>query len=329
MRRRDFINACSNGNLALAKEIYSRCRVNTYEAFRAACINGHLPVAKWIYTLGDIDGNDCNQIIYDMSYVNVDVDGDVDIDIVQWLFTHAEFKFNDTFRDACKSGDLQSVKWLHSIAPALGGINDNYRVGFHNACCNGNLPVAKWLYEIGAVNTYDSLFTHTSEDGHLPVMKWLHSLGGISQDAYNDAFTNACMEGHLDIAKWLYEVTTIDVNANDNEAFHQACMSDHLIVAKWLYEIANGSISKDVLRHAFYLTCKPDPWDVMMLKDHSDNDWWTLQPEKREIPKWLIYLSVIPEQDNVHYPYYQRITAAANKIRQWFRYYYAMKSIDR
>ena len=77
---------CENGQLTVAKWLYSRGNVNIHanneHAFQLSCKNGHLAVAQWLYSLGNVD-------------------------------IHVSDKY--AFKYSCKNGHLAVAKWLYSL----------------------------------------------------------------------------------------------------------------------------------------------------------------------------------------------------------------------
>lgn len=51
---------------------------------------------------------------------------------------------NDTFRDVCANGQLETAKWVLNVNPDI-DISAYNEAPFRCACLNGHLEVAKWL----------------------------------------------------------------------------------------------------------------------------------------------------------------------------------------
>ena len=82
-----------------------------------------------------------------------------------------------TFVEACKSGDLEVVKYLVSQGANVTDDNNNYAVQV--ASMNGHLEVIKYLVSQGAdVTSYNNwALRYASKNGHLEVVKYLVSQG--------------------------------------------------------------------------------------------------------------------------------------------------------
>lgn len=242
----EFIDACTNGNLPLAKEIYNTNDIDIHSnednAFIMACANGHLPVAKWLYSLGGIDhtSND-----------------------------------DHVFRRACTNGHLRVAMWLYH----LGGVDDaaNYREPFHNACTNGHLEVLLWLTTIGGYGTrHDGrstdYFCIACENGHEEIARWIHSMNEhCMRDNFEIAFEGACDNDNVPFMRWICE--NGEMAEDDHEpAFYNACRRGHNDIAKMLY-LDYGS--KEVLGVAIatVLACQSGNTDmVTWLYESEDMD---------------------------------------------------------
>ena len=117
----EFINACANGHLEVAKSLVdnfsSTLNVSAQDdyAFRDACLNGHFEVAKWL----------------------VHINPSVNVSACD----------NYAFRYACLNGHLKVAKWLIAIKPSIdiSAVNNH---AFKMVCICGRLEVAKWLVQI-------------------------------------------------------------------------------------------------------------------------------------------------------------------------------------
>jgi len=119
-------------------------------------------------------------------------------------------ELNEQFIEACRIGDLESVREIYKLNPTI-DISAHNEQAFRYACSKGHLKVVRQLFE------------------------WKPTID-ISAQGEN-AFRSACYNGHLEVVRQLFEwKPTIDISAWDEEAFRQACYNGHLKVVKQLYE---------------------------------------------------------------------------------------------
>ena len=123
----NFVSACTNNNLLVAKYLYQKNKINIHAhnelAFRRTCIYGHLEVTKWLYLLGNETGSP--------------------IDI------HAGNEY--AFRYACYYGHLEIAKWLHLLGNEIGSpinIHACNEFAFRCACSSGHLEIVDWLHSL-------------------------------------------------------------------------------------------------------------------------------------------------------------------------------------
>jgi hypothetical protein len=190
-----FINACKEGNLEEAINIYTKHKPNIHAlddyAFRLACSQGHLNIASWLYGLEDKPN------------------------------IHA---FDDcAFRSACYYGHINIAQWLYGLKdkPNIHAVDDE---AFRYACKNGHIKITQWLYGLE-----DKPNIHTDDDyafryacyfGHINIAQWLYGLDDKpnihAKDDY--AFRYACYEGHINIASWLSTICDdYHIEIEDNE----------------------------------------------------------------------------------------------------------------
>ena len=150
---------CVEGNLIVAKWLYSIERVDIHDefTFQWSCANGQLAVVQWLYSVGNVD-----------------------------IHAHNE----QAFRVSCEYGQLTVAQWLYSLGEGMdrtdpssparkGQGNVNIHVyndqAFRLSCKKGHLTVAQWLYSLGNVDIHaynESAFFLS--DGK--VLAWLEEL---------------------------------------------------------------------------------------------------------------------------------------------------------
>jgi hypothetical protein len=163
-----FIDACRDGKLMFAKELFSKggnAIEDCHNAFYYACGNGHLHVAKWL-----------------------SIEPSIDIR----AYGHLHQLLSSAFCWACSGGHLHVAKWLLNFDPSIDvrAIDD---LAFRLACIYGHLHVAKWLLsiepsiDVRAVDDYAFCLACTL--GNLKVAKWLQRLVPMLKDEKLEAFT--------------------------------------------------------------------------------------------------------------------------------------------
>jgi len=148
---RAFKNACLNGDLKIAKNLYSLDIPDIYairnECFLIACQNGHLNIAQWLYSL---DGKP--DIHLQDEFPFREAISRNQLHIAKWLYSLDDRPdihiFDDeAFEIACRLGHLDIAKWLYSLDDKP-NIRKNDDSIFKIACLNCNNQIAQWLTEI-------------------------------------------------------------------------------------------------------------------------------------------------------------------------------------
>lgn len=207
---RQFISACTNGDLSRAVNLYSTGKIdhnaNDNLAFQCAASNRHSRVIKWLYNLGGID---------------VNMHGPI------------------AFRIACAHGKMDLVQWLYGLN--IVDIHANNDIAFAYACQYGHLSIAKWLYSLGNVNRYnaDSTFICTCKYGNIQTVKWLYTLGNVNVNATDveglTPFSAACYYRNLPIVEWLSTLDGIDICINyDGYLYYEAHIWKDEHIARFL-----------------------------------------------------------------------------------------------
>jgi len=222
--KQDFINACIDDIIDLAKEIYSKNPVNIneikhdtetdnlqgpYSLFECMCIKNHMEIVKWFIELKVDKSHYINGFISACQYNH--------LDLVEYLFDNKKdikLDFQTAFIICCHVGNFEMVKWLHINTTEPIDIHINNETPFLYAIVENHFETAKWLYYISIT------------EGKL-----------IDIHADNNyAFSYACYNGRLDICKWLYLISnnTIDKRMNDDAPLKSARLSGNQELINWL-----------------------------------------------------------------------------------------------
>lgn len=124
---------------------------------------------------------------------------------------------DDTFVTACREGDLELVKFLHSQKNSfmskikelyLNVIGTSlYDDAFCVACENGHTEVAKWFYDIGYRTCNLRPFALSCRNGHIDTAQWLVTVCShvvqINIRSITEIFWNTCIHGHINMAQWV------------------------------------------------------------------------------------------------------------------------------
>lgn len=266
-RQDNFLKACRNGYLQVAKYLFKKYRNNinihtdNEYAFRSACENGHIELVKWLLSLQNIHGK-----------INIHIDDEYafrlacengHIELVKFLYS-VDNTINVcaceeyAFRYSCIKGHLEVAKWIYSLAnPGYGYYRyfwqqppldtkrfknkveihacDDY--AFYWSCRLGYLEVAKWIYSLDhGINIYENshkALRWSCQYGQIEVVKWIYSLYQKTDIRIkNIGFYESCTNGHLEIAKWFYSLDGIDTDTN--KIAIQSLKNGHLVVGRWL-----------------------------------------------------------------------------------------------
>jgi hypothetical protein len=232
--------------------------------------------------------------------------------ITQWLVER--LPENVAFREACATGNLQLVKWLHGLpgtAPAPGAPVHGYQdMALLHACSRGHADVAVWLLtECEFANDTDACtiaFEYACLFGYLEHAQLMHAFGNVSAHSHQDRpFQWACSGGHLHVAQWLMSLPGgVYAQTGHYAPLRLACANGHLHVAKWLLEADPSHPMDDVL-----LTCVSTGnlagakfiWSLAQVDIHADGDRAFVSammgPDK-DVALWLVQLD--PSWD--HWP---------------------------
>lgn len=127
--------------------------------------------------------------------------------------------------EACKIGDLESVKYFTSIQRRW-----DWNYGFACACENGHLEIAQLMISNGECSLLNG-FLKACSGGHLQIVQFMVSEPGIisrwnEPRVWTYGLEYACMGGQLEMANWiiLNAKETIDFN----QCLYSACLGDHM-----------------------------------------------------------------------------------------------------
>ena len=160
--------------------------------------------------------------------------------ITQWLVEG--LPENVVFREACATGNLQLVKWLHGllvtgVAVPVYGYQD---LALQDACFGGHADVAAWLLtecEFASTDALTTAFECACMFGYLEHAQRMHAFGTVDVHSHEDRpFEWACAQGHLHVAKWLMGLGGVNAQTGRYAPLRRACANGHLHVAKWLVE---------------------------------------------------------------------------------------------
>jgi len=170
--RKDFVNACSTGQLETAQCILQNNPTNDFYykfqlAFNNSCINGHLNVAQWLLTLE-------NNMI-DVS-----------------------FGQNYNFKWACGYGHLVVSQWLYDIVSQTLSDSEKHdlcKQAFEYSCGNGHLDVSQWLFTMfdsPVCWISDDIFRSNCIQCNVKVVEWLCSCMPFKYSIQLRTYSSGC-----------------------------------------------------------------------------------------------------------------------------------------
>ena len=193
------------------------------------CCMGSLPVVKFI-----IQSNTNRKFMHTMQHVcscNY-----MDIAVYIWEFLkEQEHDITSIFICACKSGNLELIKWVWQ----LGNIDlhiDN-EDPFKNVCYSYNLDAIKYVWELG----------------------YKDNVGIINIHIFNEEiFEILCSQDKIEIVEWIWQLSLrddvgkIDIHVNDDRIFRnffskRVINEDNLDVLKYILRIGNFDRSMEIV----------------------------------------------------------------------------------
>lgn len=211
--------------------------------FRLACYRGDCRLAQWLYSLSESLGKPYD-ISEDVFKRACNKNG---IEIIEWLYTIKTIDATTGFIEACKNGAIDLAKRFIIRGADIHSGNDK---AFRMACKSGGLETVKWLYTLENIDINsknDKPFLNACQSGHLEIAQWLYNLEDIditSDD--NLVIKSACKGNHIDIVQWLYSLGKIDIHLENDLLFLIACRHGSLKTAQWLYSLGGFIINHDV-----------------------------------------------------------------------------------
>lgn len=237
----NFYLVCQKGNLKMATSIYAIAKkhnkkldINT--AFKNSCENGNLEIAKWLYSLEDklLPSEEC--------YYNICLNGN--LCMLKWILTLnviSDKIIYNCFDIACRNSQINITEYLYILYKNI-NLNDH----FVTACAYGKIYMAKWILSLDkTIDLHyesDDAFRSACSLGNLDIAKWLMSFDdkpNIHLDN-EEVFRDACINNYFEIAKWLYSLDDKpNIRANNDDAFKNACINQNIRIALWLTSICD------------------------------------------------------------------------------------------
>lgn len=246
--RTEFLSACADGNLPVAKWLGSLLRFAwTRDALELASYRHNYEIAQWL-----IQTAPRAELIHGFVWICDRGWLDLARAMVEWgdpgLNIHADQDL--AFVRAIANGHVETAKWLYTLGGVNGHVDGDF--AFRRMCSLGLLEGAQWLWSsLGDIDIHadeDDAFISACTNGHLDVARWLATLDPDTDTHVDDdtPFVEACAAGHLSVAAWLHSVGGVNIHARNDAAFVLACGNGHLHLAKWLWSL--GIVEYDKCR---------------------------------------------------------------------------------
>ena len=161
---------CVCGLLDIIKWLYKKIGF-TYKHIRNgmkwACLNGHLEVTKWIHTTFNLE----RKYYFSYKVKNEDYSASQN----NFLTHKVKYYFdNDFLCDICQFGQLNVLKWLHSMFNiTLEEVRANNNEASCVTCIHNHLDMTKWLYTTFNLTTEDAYEVLRISRCHNDVTEWL------------------------------------------------------------------------------------------------------------------------------------------------------------
>lgn len=144
-----------------------------------------------------------------------------------------------------ESGDIELLRWLHARKLFINSSTTN------GAASSGNLDVVRFLHSLGddSTNIDDSAVYSAASNGHVHVLEFLMQqsewdLSDAFEDAYEAAASTAV--GHFHVVQYLHERSQVHGEPN-----RRGCAANgHLDIVRFLLENRIGRCSRAALTKA-------------------------------------------------------------------------------
>lgn len=259
--------AAKGGSVEVVEFLLSKnCPKSGYECLHCAH-RGHLPLLKYFVSRGwRVNSNTFCQ-------------GSLHVEVMEYLSKLGCRAEPDTVRYLCRTGNLNSIKWLWKKYPAR-----RQELFISNscswcACCSGSIELIKWLEKKGEIIN-SSHFSLAIISGNVELLKILREKGATVDEG---SMSDACCEGHIPVLEYLKELSC----EYDGTCYLKAGESSNLEVLEWLKE--NGYYLKPSARYSTeelktkLLACgssdviERDPLafekDIRSIRDKNVYDW--------------------------------------------------------
>lgn len=238
---KEFLKACSNGNIEIIeyilKEINENIDIRMYDElpFRIACKNGQFETVKYL----------------------IKYNSNIDITI----------KNNHAFLIACSNQDIELVEYLISLKPDI--INNKYldtelkitEYAFITACKNDNISIAKWLLKLDSnINTHvlnEMPLERACYGGCIEIVNWLLNMENRDIKYINEIFIITCIIGYTEIGEVLLSYYPSILNENSiKDILTYACKKGKISLGKWLYKLIKDNVKYFDYSIYFLIACK-------------------------------------------------------------------------
>ena len=190
-----FTNVCRRGDKELVEWMYEYYTSTKKFKFNRQyilylCKGGNLYLVKWLYNIFLNNNVSLSKFDFSMFFGHCFKSG---LEINQWIYNKCielggVINFNmitaigvSLLGLACKTGNIELVKWIISLGVNVHINNDD---PFQHACLSGNIELARMIWN-------DTKDTGTMVDLHAN---------------YECAFENACMSENVELVMWLWEL---------------------------------------------------------------------------------------------------------------------------
>ena len=173
-----------------------------------------------------------------------------DLQLVKWFLAQKSYALSGGderyIRAACRSGNLDLVKYVLEIAPDanINARDVNQKTAFNYACQSGCVDLVKWMHTNILYIDYhcagNNSFIAACGSGNLGMVQWwLAEFPKTAIHEYPDALVQACISGNLEIVELITNATPqVDVHWGHDLALRRSCEYGYLNIAQHLRKIA-------------------------------------------------------------------------------------------